>query len=266
MSPLAEEPRLDIRSRDHLPFLVEHWYLGSRTRHAMMVRRFREVLAHADLSAGLRVLDLGCGWGYGTLWADRSGARASGIDLGLDQLRWARANLDPGGRLGFAQANAAALPFRPGAFDRAVSVEMLEHVFRPDRPPVLAEIARVLKPGGRFALSTPNADSPIEWAKRVAVRWPALRRALPSSCFPEAGDDRGAYHPYRYHHPLTAGDLCAGLESAGLRVEGVRRFLWIVKTLPDALLAPARALETIAEALPGVRGLGATTLVWGSRA
>ncbi|HVP71937.1 MAG TPA: hypothetical protein VMS45_11450, partial [Gemmatimonadaceae bacterium] len=65
MSPLAEEPRLDIRSRDHLPFLVEHWYLGSRTRHAMMVRRFREVLAHADLSAGLRVLDLGCGWGYG---------------------------------------------------------------------------------------------------------------------------------------------------------------------------------------------------------
>jgi SAM-dependent methyltransferase len=265
MSPLAEEPRLEIADRTGLPFLVEHWYLGSRTRRYMMVRRFREVLSHADLADGQRVLDLGCGWGYGTQWASLSGARAAGVDLGLDQLRWARARLDPNRALGLAQANAAALPFRDRVFDRAVSVEMMEHVFRPDRSRVLAEIARVLKPGGRLAISTPNPSSPIEVVKRVATRWPWLRRALPSSCFPEALDDRGAYHPYRYHHPLGLGELRAGVAAAGFRLDGAKRFLWVMKTMPDALLGAGTAAERVAEATPLVQRLGATTLVWATR-
>ena len=265
MSPLADEPRLDLENRGTLPFLVEHWYLGSRTRREMMVRRFREVLEHAALAPGQRVLDLGCGWAFGTLWAERSGARAVGIDLGFDQLRWARQILDPSFRFGLAQANAAALPFRDATFDRAVSIEMMEHVFRPDRPRVLAEIARVVKPGGRLALSTPNPDSPIEAVKRLAVRWAWLRRALPSSCFPEAADDRGAYHPYRYHHPLDARELAAGLEAAGFRVNGMKSFLWLMKTMPDALLGAGRAAEHLAEAAPGLRRLGATTLIWATR-
>ena len=265
MSPLADEPQLDVRGRDRLPFLVEHWYLGSRTRRYMMVRRFREVLERADLAPGQRVLDLGCGWGFGTLWARDSGAFATGIDLGLDQLRWARAALDPAHGFGLAQANAAALPFRSGTFDRAISVEMMEHVFRPDRPRVLAEIARVLKPGARLALSTPNPASPIETVKRLAVRWPALRQALPSSCFPEASDDRGAYHPYHYHHPLTVSELRRGLESAGFEVNAVKHFLWTPKTLPDAMLGAGRALEALAEGVPLVSGWGATTLITATR-
>ena len=265
MSPLADEPRLDVGGRAALPFLVEHWYLGSRTRRSMMVRRFREVLEHADLAPGQRVLDLGCGWAYGTLWAQRSGTRATGIDLGFDQLRWARAERDPSAAFGLAQANAAALPFRDAAFDRAVSVEMMEHVFRPDRSRVLAEIARVMKPGGRLSLSTPNPDSPIEAVKRLAVRWPSLRRALPSSCFPEAADERAAYHPYRYHHPLGVRELRSGLEAAGFRVQGVKRFLWTPKTLPDPWLEAGRAAEALAESVPLVRRFGATTLIWATR-
>ena len=231
----------------------------------MMVRRFREVLAHADLTPGLAVLDLGCGWGYGTLWAREQGCRVAGIDLGLDQLRWARAALPVADRLGLTQANAKALPFRDGTFDRAVSVEMMEHVFRPDRARVFAEIARVLKPGGRLALSTPNSASPIESVKRLAVRWPLLRRRLPSSCFPEAVDDAGSYHPYRYHHPLTLAELRAGLDRAGLQVLGSREFLWVMKTLPDPLLAAGRAAEHALEFLPYVTRWGATTLVWAER-
>src|SRR5262249_23019759 len=160
----------------------------------------------------------GCGWAYGTAWAKALGCRVAGIDLGLDQLRWARAALEGGADLGLTQANARALPFRDGTFDRAFSVEMMEHVFRPDRARVLGEIARVLKPGGRLALSTPNPSSPIEAAKRLAVRWPTLRRRLPSSCFPEAADDAGAYHPYRYHHPLPLDELRARLGEAGFEV------------------------------------------------
>jgi SAM-dependent methyltransferase len=211
------------------------------------------------------VLDVGCGWAYGTRWARELGCRVAGIDLGHDQLAWARAALDPAGELGLTRANAKALPFRDAAFDRVVSVEMMEHVFRPDRPLVLREIARVLKPGGRVALSTPNPASPIEVAKRLAVRWPSLRRRLPSSCFPEAADDRGSYHPYRYHHPLTLPELREGLAEAGLQPIGARRFLWVMKTLPPALLPAGRAAERVAEAIPGFNSLGATTLVWAVR-
>jgi ubiquinone/menaquinone biosynthesis C-methylase UbiE len=228
----------------------------------MTVRRFREVLAHARLEPGQRVLDLGCGWAYGTLWAEQTGTRATGVDLEIDQLRWARASLDPARRLGLAQANAARLPFRSATFDRVVSVEMMEHVFRPDRPSVLAEIARVTRPGGRLALSTPNPGSPIEVVKRAAVRWKWLRRSLPSSCFPEATDDVANYHPYRYHHPLGLGELERGLEQVGFRVEGAKRFLWIMKTLPDLMMPAGLAAEALAEALPLVRDFGATTLIW----
>ena len=258
-------PEIAIARRGELPFLVEHWYLGSRTRRYMMVRRFREVLKRADLQPGQRVLDLGCGWAYGTYWARSLGCTVAGIDLGLDQLCWARGGLPEGGGLGLAQANAKALPFRDATFDRAFSVEMMEHVFRPDRATVLAEIARVLKPGARLALSTPNPWSPIEAAKRAAVRWPALRRRLPSSCFPEAADDAASYHPYRYHHPLTLAELERGLERAGFAVQGARRFLWVPKTLPDALLGAGIAAERAAELLPLLDRLGATTLVWAAK-
>jgi SAM-dependent methyltransferase len=265
MPSRAPELEIAVASREDLPFLVEHWYLGSRTRRYMMVRRFREVLEHADLGPGLRVLDVGCGWAYGTFWALAQGCQVCGIDLAHDQLAWARRALPDGPRLGLTQANAKALPFRAGAFDRVVSVETMEHVFRPDRATVFAELARVLKPGGRLALSTPNPASPIEVAKRLAVRWPALRRRLPSSCFPEAADDLSTYHPYRYHHPLMPMDLARGLEAAGLEVLGTRHFLWVPKTLPGALLGAGAALERLLEWLPVVRRMGATTLVWARR-
>jgi ubiquinone/menaquinone biosynthesis C-methylase UbiE len=265
MTALAAEPEIEVRACEDLPYLVEHWYLGPRARRYMMVRRFREVLERADLAPGQRVLDLGCGWAYGTFWARAIGCRVAGVDLGMDQLRWARRTLDGGASLGLTNANAKALPFRDRSFDRVFSVEMMEHVFRPDREAVLAEIARVLKPGGKLALSTPNPASPIEAVKRLAVRWPALRRRLPSSCFPEAADDAGAYHPYRYHHPLTLAELRRRLTRAGFAVEGSLRFLFVAKTLPSFLLPAARSAEAIAERLPLLNRLGATTLVWATR-
>jgi 2-polyprenyl-3-methyl-5-hydroxy-6-metoxy-1,4-benzoquinol methylase len=267
VSPAARLPghEIVIERRGDLPFLVEHWYLGSRTQRYMMVRRFREVLEHAALEPGLRVLDVGCGWAYGSHWAHALGCEVCGIDLAHDQLSWARRELPDGARLGLTQANAKALPFRGGAFDRVFSVETMEHVFRPDRPAVYAELARVLKRGGRLALSTPNPSSPIEVGKRLAVRWPALRRALPSACFPEATDELESYHPYRYHHPILPAEIVSGLTGTGFEVLGTTRFLWVPKTLPDLLLGAGRLAERGFEALPLLQRMGATTLVWAER-
>ena len=99
----------------------------------------------------------------------------------------------------------------------------------------------------------------------TAVRWPALRRRLPSSCFPEAADEAAAYHPYRYHHPLPLAELNERLTRAGFAVEGALRFLFVAKTTPSFLLPAARAAEGIAERLPLARRLGATTLIWATR-
>lgn len=231
----------------------------------MMVRRFREVLRQARLAPGLEVLDLGCGWAYGTHWARVSGCAVSGVDLAHDQLEWARRVLPEAERLRLTQANAKRLPFQSASFDRVVSVEMMEHVYRPDRDAVASEMARVVRPGGRIAISTPNPSSPIELAKRIAVAVPAIRRRLPSSCFPEASDDAATYHPYSYHHPLSGRELAARLTAAGFAIEGMRSFLWVMKMVPDALLPAGRAAEAVAEALPLVNRMGATTLVWGTR-
>ncbi|HVP39709.1 MAG TPA: class I SAM-dependent methyltransferase [Candidatus Saccharimonadales bacterium] len=259
------EPELAVARDGPLPYLVEHWYLGPRTRRYMIVRRFREVLEHAELAPGLRVLDLGCGWAYGCWWARARGCEVWGVDLERDQLAWARGGLPGGAALRLVQANVKQLPFPDRSFDRVVSVEMLEHVFRPDRPAAFAEMARVLRPGGRLALSTPNPASPVEAVKRLAVRWPALRRRLPSGCMPEAEDILDRYHPYRYHHPIPLAGLERELAGAGFEVLGRRRFLWVPKTLPPALLPAARGLEAALEGLPLVRRLGATSLVWARR-
>lgn len=263
---LGSPPVIAIDDRADLPYLVEHWYLSSATKRHMILRRIREVLQRSAFRSGDRLLDLGPGWAFGPLWASTLGARVVGIDLGVDQLRWAQKTFNSERKFGLVQGNAKALPFPDRTFDAIASVEMLEHVFRPDRPLVFREAARVIKRGGTIAVSTPNAHSPIELMKLLALRWPALRRRLPSSCYPEAHDDPGTYHPYRYHHPLTPHDLVAGLTLAGFEVRGVRQFLWVFKTLPDALLPVGRVVEGVAEALPLVRRLGATTMAWGVRA
>jgi hypothetical protein len=85
-------------------------------------------------------------------------------------------------------------------------------------------------------------------------------------CFPEAADRSETYHPYRYHHPVTLGELARMMREAGLEPRGARTFLWVVKTLPDSLLAAGRALESMAEGVPLIRRLGATTLIWATRA
>ena len=78
-------------------------------------------------------------------------------------------------------------------------------------------------------------------------------------------DDRGAYHPYRYHHPLGALELKSGLETAGFRVEGMKSFLWLMKTMPDLLLGAGQAAERVAESTSVFRRFGATTLIWATR-
>jgi hypothetical protein len=108
-------------------------------------------------------------------------------------------------------------------------------------------------------MSTPNHASAVETVKRTIGRHQWVRRRLPTMCYPEEGTDRTGYHPYRYHHPLPDDTIVSLIEGAGMRVERVRHFLFTLKNTPDALVAPARLLEALAERTPGVGRAAATS-------
>nr|WP_255654984.1 methyltransferase domain-containing protein [Cohnella sp. REN36] len=105
---------------------------------------------------GKIVLDAACGTGYGTAMMKDGGALdVAGVDLDPGSIeRASRDYVSPG--VGFAVADVLSLPFEAGAFDVVVSFETIEHV--PDGAAWLAEAARVLKPGGRLLVSTPNRE------------------------------------------------------------------------------------------------------------
>lgn len=116
--------------------------------------------------AGKRVLDLGCGKGR---FAAR--LRALGAEvIGLDRSSAMLAGGSGGGRV---LGSARRLPFATGAFDAVLAVEVLEHVAPEDLDPVLAEAARVLRPGGRLAIVDKNAgamDARRPWLPSLVVK------------------------------------------------------------------------------------------------
>jgi SAM-dependent methyltransferase len=106
------------------------------------------VVSEAELR-GARVLDAGCGTGRFAVELAESGlARVWGVDPSAEMLAVARAKTR---RAAFKQARLEALPFKDGWFDAAVAWLVVHLV---DRPTALAELRRVLRPGGRVAVVT----------------------------------------------------------------------------------------------------------------
>jgi SAM-dependent methyltransferase len=103
------------------------------------------------------VLDAGCGVGYGTAYLARAARRVVGVDVFEDAIVYARTRYAEAD-VEFLVADVLDLPFGADSFDTACSFEILEHVADAER--FVAELARVLRPGGMLVLSTPRADDP----------------------------------------------------------------------------------------------------------
>jgi len=112
------------------------------------------------LAVGRRVLDGGCGYGYGSLLLAAAGAASvTGVDVERDAPRTAASIASEGATTGAARVRYAAgdlgrLPLRGGAVEVIVALEVLEHLRDPES--FLREVSRVLAPGGCLVLSTPN--------------------------------------------------------------------------------------------------------------
>jgi SAM-dependent methyltransferase len=123
-----------------LPRFLRRHVLDFEARIEDAVARFA-----AGLAPGARVLDAGAGEGrYAEAFPKQ---RYCGVDLGIGDASWNYTGLD-------AVADLAALPFPAACFDAAVNIVTLEHVREPRC--VLAELARVLRPGGQLLLIVPH--------------------------------------------------------------------------------------------------------------
>ena len=116
------------------------------------LERHRAAYAHAIRNArGERLLDLGCGTGYGTAeLADALGPRIR--VFGLDRVRPARASLRPNAR--YLRGDLHGIPLAARQFDTITSFQVIEHLEEPTA--YLRAIARLLRPDGCAYITTPN--------------------------------------------------------------------------------------------------------------
>ena len=109
---------------------------------------------------GLDVLEVGCGAAQGARWCAAAGARVAALDLSSGMLARGRTLNPAAGGPVLVQADACLLPFAADCFDLAFSAYgAVPFVEDPAR--VMAEVARVLRPGGRWVFSVTH---PIRWA------------------------------------------------------------------------------------------------------
>jgi 2-polyprenyl-6-hydroxyphenyl methylase/3-demethylubiquinone-9 3-methyltransferase len=117
--------------------------------------RFPYISRKVGNVTGKRVADVGCGWGFLTRQLAMLGCEVTGIDISRDTLRLAaeQESETKTDKLNYVQAKAEDLPFAE-RFDIVTATDLLEHVESPEV--VIAEVSRILKPGGRFLFVTVN--------------------------------------------------------------------------------------------------------------
>jgi ubiquinone/menaquinone biosynthesis C-methylase UbiE len=176
--------------------------------------------------SGARVLEIGCGRGDFSLWLARKYPRAdvTGVDFSDDAIAMASAKLSGHNlRLRFLVDDAENLNFPAETFDYIVSCECLEHVPHPEK--MAPEMARVLKLGGEFILTTEN------YFNGMLLGWLNTRlRGMPF-------DSGSGLQPIE--HFFVWWRVKKILERGGLRVERMEsnHFQWLLlpRTAPDKL-------------------------------
>jgi ubiquinone/menaquinone biosynthesis C-methylase UbiE len=141
------------------------------TRVLGMGRNYDALVAQAELSDGLRVLEIGCGTGNVTMRAKRAAPGADIVGTDPDPLALARCQRKARGLTGirFERAYAQELPFGDGEFDRALSSMMLHHLDEDVKAAALAEVHRVLRPGGSLHIVDIGGHTAHQHG--LAARW-----------------------------------------------------------------------------------------------
>jgi ubiquinone/menaquinone biosynthesis C-methylase UbiE len=205
-------------------YQVEHGHFLGDADFVWGPERLRESEAHLLGEVADRdVLEVGCGAAQCSRWLRRAGARPVAFDLSRGQLiEGRRLNDSTGAPVPLVQADAGRLPFRDASFDLACSAYGAVP-FVADSAVVMTEVARVLRPGGRWVFSTTH---PFRWCFRDDPGPDGL--VVESSYFDRRAyveqDGRGRA-TYVEHH-RTIGDRVREIVAAGLAVDDIVEPEW----------------------------------------
>lgn len=131
---------------------AKEWYVPTeRTDYLSQQHILRYNFAVDKLWSGARVLDVACGAGYGTHVLSKHDVEIVGVDYDETAIQFAQSRYPS---LKFQLGNALELSFSDSIFDIVVSFETIEHVT--DANAFIAEMQRILVPGGLLIISTPN--------------------------------------------------------------------------------------------------------------
>ena len=217
-----------------------------------------------DLAPGHRVLDAGCGGGRHAFEAARRGATVLALDRDAEGTEAVAAmfgamrlagELPPGTVTGAVRGEALVLPFADATFDVVIAAEVLEHL--PDDERAVTELARVLKPSGRLAVTVPRwGPERLCWALAEDYHAPAVagghvriyRRAALRRLLEAAGlRVGGGHHAHALHTPYWWLRCAVGVDRE--QAWGVRhyhRFLvWDLAARPRAVRLLERALDPV---------------------
>jgi SAM-dependent methyltransferase len=146
---------VDADLSDRIGQADERFVPGTADGELIEVEHFARYRWAGQLAVGRTVLDAGCGVGYGSAMLARAGAtEVVGLDLSAKAV--AAASAAAPANASFVPGDVHRLPFEAGRFELVVCFEVIEHVDAQDD--VIAELARVLAPGGVLAISSPNRD------------------------------------------------------------------------------------------------------------
>jgi SAM-dependent methyltransferase len=250
-----------------------------------------------DLRPGMTVLDLGCGEGRHAFEAYRRGASVVAVDWGASEVtttkQWLGAIAEAGeagvaddgrtARYEVVRGDLTALPFPDASVDRVMASEVLEHI--PDDVTAMAEIFRVLKPGGRVAVTVPRyGPERICWALsdeyhaneggHIRIYRADVMRTRLASVGLVPGD---SHHAHALHAPFWWLKCAVGVEKDSAAVRAYHRLLvwdlmkrpWLTRTA-ERLLDPLMGKSLVvyadkpaaAQAVPAAGAGGGSSSDW----
>lgn len=211
--------------------LAPRWHEGYASGGFRRRLDFMESRLARLVVPGARWLDVGCGAGTLTQSLARLGAQGEAVDGSPAMIEAARQARGAGvdGAFDFRVIETVeSLPYAAGSFDGVLCSSVLEYLERPEA--ALAEIARVLRPGGRLLLTAARTGSAVRATQSIARRVAGL-----------TGRNVFEYLTVSRHTCSPAG-LRKAVEAAALRVDAIEAFdpvmpPWLQRALPSSLLA-----------------------------
>ncbi|NNL66279.1 MAG: methyltransferase domain-containing protein [Myxococcales bacterium] len=225
-------------------------------------KRVAAITAWVGPFEGRRFLDCGCGAGEYVRAFEALGARAAGVEIEAAKLRDAGVR---GSARGLSRGDIQRLPFADATFDLALVNEVLEHV--PDDLAGLREVHRVLLPGGRVVVLSPNRLYPFE-THGVFLRGSGRRLSHATPFVPWLPVSVGRRFLRYWARNYWPWELERRVREAGFEVVE-RGFLWqtfesISGQQPAwmrSLRVSLRALAGVLEAVPVLRAFGVSQAI-----